>query len=69
VALATKRKSKKQGSSEKDLRKIGCFVCNQYGHLATQCPKRKKKKEEEGPVAAAIVAVEEFANKFDRELS
>jgi hypothetical protein len=70
VALVTKRKSKKQGSSGKDLSKVRCFVCNQYAHLAAQCPERKKKKKEkEGPVAATTTTVEEFADKFDREFS
>jgi hypothetical protein len=68
VALATKSKSKKQGSSGKDLSKVRCFVCNQYAHLVAQFPKRKK-MEEEGPIAAATTAIEEFADKFDREFS
>jgi hypothetical protein len=67
VALATKSKSKKQGSSGEDLSKVRCFVCNQYGHLAAQCLERKKK--EEGPIAAVKTTIEEFTDKFDREFS
>jgi hypothetical protein len=70
VALATKRKSKKKGSYGKDLSKVRCFICNQYGHLAAQCPERKKKKEEEeGPVAVVTTTIEDFVDKFDREYS
>jgi hypothetical protein len=70
VSLATKRKSKKQGSSGKDLSKVICFVCNQYGHLATQCPeKKKKRKEKEGPVATTTTTVEDFSDKFEKEFS
>jgi hypothetical protein len=65
-----KSKSKKQRSSGRDLRKVRCFVYNQYGHLATQCPERKKKrKEKEGIVVAAKTTLEDFADKFEREFS
>ena len=68
VALVAK--SKKKGSSTRDLSKVRCFCCNKLGHLASQCPKRKKKKKEsEGPKTAATVAIEDFASKFDREFS
>jgi hypothetical protein len=53
-----------------DLSKFICYCCNQLGHLASQCPKKKKKrKEQEGPYTIAIIAMEEFSSKFDMELS
>jgi hypothetical protein len=68
IALAAK--SKKKGSSGRDLSKVRCYCCNQLGHLASQCPERKKKKKEsEGPETAATAAIEDFASKFDREFS
>jgi hypothetical protein len=72
VALAKKRKSKKHGSSRKDLRKFRQFLCNHFGHLASQCSERKKKKEEEEEEGLVIVAkkiVTDFVDKFDREYS
>jgi hypothetical protein len=68
VALVAK--SKKKGSSGRDLSKVRCYCCNQLGHLASHCPERKKKKKEsEGPETAATAAIEGFASKFDREFS
>jgi hypothetical protein len=54
------------------LSKVRCYCCNQSGHLASQCPKRKKKEkkeEEEEPVTAATATMEDFYSKFDREFS
>jgi hypothetical protein len=68
VALVAK--SKKKGSSGRDLSKVRCYCCNQLGHLASHCPERKKKKKEsEGPETAATTTIEDFASKFDREFS
>jgi hypothetical protein len=63
-------KSKKKGSSERDLSKVRCYCCNQLGHLASHCPERKKKKKEsEGPETTTTTTIEDFASKFDREFS
>ena len=30
----------------KDLRKIRCFSCNQFGHYSSNCPENKEKKRD-----------------------
>jgi hypothetical protein len=68
VSLATKRK--KKGSSKRDLSKVRCYCCNQLRHLTSHCLERKKnKKEPEVPKTTAIVTMEDFSSKFDREFS
>jgi hypothetical protein len=68
VSLAAK--SKKKGSSRRDLSKVRCYCCNQLGHLASHCLERKKKKKEsEGPETTATRAIEDFASNFYREFS
>jgi hypothetical protein len=67
VFLATK--SKKKGSSGRDLSKVRCYCCNQLGHLASHCLERKKKKEQEGPETTATTTMEDFAAKYGREFS
>ena len=63
-------KSKKKGSSGRDLGKVRCYCCNKLGHLASHCLERKKKKkEQEGPKTDATIAMEDFASKYDREFS
>jgi hypothetical protein len=68
VALVAK--SKKKGSSRRDLSKVRCYCCNQLGHLASHCPERKKKKkEQEGPETTTTTTMEDFASKYDKEFS
>jgi hypothetical protein len=64
-------KSKKKGSSGRDLGKVRCYCCNQLGHLASHYPerKKKKKKEPEGPEIDATAAMEDFASKYEKEFS
>jgi hypothetical protein len=68
VALTTKKNNK--GSSGRDLSKFRHYCCNQLGHLASHCPKRKKKKKEpEGPETDATETMEDFASKYDKDFS
>jgi hypothetical protein len=69
--VALTAKSKKKGSSRRDLSKVRCYFCNQLGNLASHCSERKKKKKKEpkGPKTAATTAMEDFASKYDREFS
>ena len=63
-------KTKKKGSSGRDLSKVRCYCCNQLGHLASQCPeKKKKRKEQEGPATVATTTMEDFSSKFDMKFS
>ena len=64
VALSTKSKKK----SKKDLSKVRCFACNQYGHFASQCPEKKKKNEKD-TVVVATIEEEEFTRRFEKEFS
>ena len=64
VALVAK--SKKKGSSERDLSKVRCYCCNQLGHLTSHCPKRKKKMKSEEPETAATTTMEDFASKYKK---
>jgi hypothetical protein len=73
VALATTRKKKfkrgskggqkPKGEGKKDMRKLKCFSCHQFGNYAGQCLNKKKKQ------ATTSAEVEEFSTKFDKEVS
>ena len=41
VALSAKSKKK----SKKDLSKVRCFACSQYGQFASQCPEKKNEED------------------------
>ena len=46
VALTSKGPSQGHGEKKKDLSKVKCFRCDEFGHYSTQCLQRKKDKQE-----------------------
>jgi hypothetical protein len=67
--VALTAKSKKKGSSTRDLSKVRCYCCNQLGHLASCCFERKKKTKSEGTETTATTTMEDFASKYENEFS
>lgn len=55
--------------SKKDLSKVRCFTCSQYGHFVFECPEKKKKKKEEDTIVVASTEVEDFVRRFKKEFS
>eukprot|EP00253_Pinus_taeda_P027074 PITA_27074 len=45
-----------QGGKKKDLSKIKCFHCDEFGHYATNCPHKKTSKKTLGGVAGEALA-------------
>lgn len=44
-AKGMKAQGEAESSQKKDLSKIKCFHCHEYGHYATKCPHKKSSKE------------------------
>jgi hypothetical protein len=65
---ACTRKSRGGGSLEprrkKDLSKVKCFACHDYGHYASQCPLRRKGGRRQQALATKV---EEVADRFQKE--
>jgi len=62
AALASKGQQE-QRNKKKDVSKIKCFRCGEFGHYTTQCPLRKKDKDEkhDPKVIVAKIKEDEFA--------
>eukprot|EP00253_Pinus_taeda_P017406 PITA_17406 len=56
----------KQGNAQKDYSKVKCWNCQNMGHYAVVCSKKKKKKGKNQSMEASV-EVEDFADHFDRE--
>ena len=70
MAFVVKGKQKfKRGEQKKDLSKVRCFACNECDHYVGQCPHKKKNMEKRDEQVAAAEEVDEFTNRFERELS
>ena len=70
VALAGKGKAKKGSSKgtnsqsekkKKDLSKVMCFGCHEYGHYVSDCPERKKAKKQ----VAASASAEDLSTRME----
>ena len=74
VALAGKGKAKKGSSKgtnsqsekkKKDLSKVKCFGCHEYGHYVSDCPERKKAKKQ----VAASASAEDLSTRMEDEFA
>jgi hypothetical protein len=59
------REASPEPRRKKDLSKIRCFECHDYGHYASQCPHRKGKGRRQ---QASTTEVDEVADRFQREI-
>lgn len=66
VALTSKGKQEKR---KKDLSKVKCFNCEELGHYASQCPRKKSKGEAFETKAAPIRAEKELETDDDCAMS
>ena len=74
VALAGKGKAKKGSSKgsnsqsekkKKDLSKVKCFGCHEYGHYVSDFPERKKAKKQ----VAASASAEDLSTRMEDEFA
>lgn len=59
VALALKDPSggqvlQEEKKKKKDLSKVKCFKCGEFGHYSTQCPQRNKDNQDQAITSAKI---------------
>jgi hypothetical protein len=63
--LPSREKHLESLRQKKDLSKIKCFDCHDYGHYASQCPHRKGRGRRQH---ASTIEVDEVADRFQREI-
>ena len=51
-------KDREYQKNKKDLSKVKCFRCGEFGHYNTQCPLRKKDKQEKQDQATTHVEID-----------
>ena len=70
LALALKGPSQGHGEKKKkDLSKVKCFRCGEFGHYNTQCPLRKKDKQEKHDQAAASTQIDKLSSRLEDDFS
>jgi hypothetical protein len=62
---STKRKASPEPRRKKDLSKIRCFECHDFGHYASECPLRRGRGKRQ---QASATEVDDVANRFQREI-
>ena len=74
VALAGKGKAKKGSSKgsnpqgekkKKDLSKVKCYGCHEFGHYVSDCPQRKKGKKQ----TTASASADELSSRMEDEFA
>jgi hypothetical protein len=63
--VSLEREASPEPRWKKDLTKIRCFECHDYGHYASQCPHQKGRGRRQ---QASATKVDEVANMFQREI-
>jgi hypothetical protein len=60
---APKGENKPKGEGKKDMSKVKCFACHNFGQYLGQCPNKRKKQ------TSTSAKVEDLSAKFDKDFS
>lgn len=70
VALASKGPSQGHGEKKKkDLSKVKCVRCGEFGHYSTQCPLKKKDKQEKHDQKAASAKIDKLSSTLEENFA
>jgi len=71
VALALKGPSQGQGEQKKkkDLSKVKCFMCGEFGYYSTQCPLRKKDKQEKQDQQTTSAEIDKLSSRLEEDFT
>ena len=56
-----------RGEQKKDLRRVRCYACNEFGHYDGQCPNKKRGKQEKEEQVTTTTEIESYIAKFEKE--